>query len=178
MSRYRRAIVEGGTYFFTVTLANRDSNLLTDRICDLREGYWVTQRELPFETVVIAILPDHLHAVWRLPEGDSDYSSRWQLIKAQFSKRVSVQQPVGASKIRKGEKGIWQRRFWEHLVRDERDLERHVDYVHYNPVKHGWASRVSDWPYSSFYRYVRDALLPLDWGGGVAIEKDEQCYGE
>jgi putative transposase len=166
MSRYRRALAPGGTFLFTVNLADRRSALLTEHIDLLRAAYGKLVQELPFDTVAVCILPDHLHAVWRLPPTDADFSTRWQRIKAHFSHSFPAQAERSQSKQRQGEKGIWQRRFWEHQIRDDADLQRHVDYLHYNPVKHGLASRVSDWPHSSFHRYVREGQLPLDWAGG------------
>ena len=162
MSRYRRAKIEGGAFFFTVALANRSSDLLIREINRLRHAYKVVQERLPFETIAICVLPDHLHVLWLLPNGDADFSSRWSLIKSNFSRALPAAKSRSASKITKREKGIWQRRYWEHAIRDNADLERHVDYIHYNPVKHGLVSRVVDWPHSSFHRYVERGLLGSD----------------
>ncbi len=118
----------------------------------------------PFVTEAICVLPDHLHAVWRMPKGDADYAKRWGLIKGLFSRAYPVA-ARSASKIKKREKGIWQRRYWEHQIRDDPDLQSHIDYIHYNPVKHGLVTQVKDWPYSSFHRYVHEGLLPIDWSG-------------
>ena len=168
MSNYRRAAVPGGTFFFTVTLADRTSSLLTDQVDVLRHCYAEVQRERPFQTVAVCVLPDHLHAVWRLPPKDADFSTRWQRIKARFSRHLPPRRERSHSKVRHREKGIWQRRFWEHTIRDEDDLRRYVDYIHFNPVKHGLVERVADWPYSSFHRYLSEGKLPLDWGGPAA----------
>ena len=127
-------------FFFTVALADRSSALLVDQADRLRQSYRNVFERQPFETVAICILPDHLHAVWTLPEGDIDFSSRWNLIKGGFSRGLEVR-PPSMSKLKKREKGIWQRRFWEHAIRDDADLERHVDYIHFNPVKHGLVTR-------------------------------------
>ncbi len=167
MSRYRRAKIEGGAFFFTLTIANRSDDLLVRQIERLRRAYKVVQERLPFETIAICILPDHLHALWLLPDGDTDFSSRWSLFKSDFSRGLPPAESRSASKVAKREKGIWQRRYWEHAIRDDADLERYVDYIHYNPVKHGVVSRVVDWPHSSFHRYVERGLLPADWGGDV-----------
>ncbi|WP_028241540.1 REP-associated tyrosine transposase [Stutzerimonas azotifigens] len=164
MSNYRRSRVAGATWFFTVTLANRRSSMLVEEIERLRAAYREAQRTRPFQTLAICVLPDHLHAVWALPEGDADYARRWSLIKSRFSRQLPAV-PAGTSKQRKREKGVWQRRYWEHMIRDEADLQRHVDYIHYNPVRHGLVARVGDWPYSSFHQYVREGLLPVDWAG-------------
>ena len=165
MPNYRRARIAGGTYFFTVALADRSSDLLIRRIDCLRLAYGFVDQRYPFETIAICVLPDHLHAIWVLPPGDTDFSLRWSLIKSGFSRGLSASKPRSASKRSKRDKGIWQRRFWEHVIRNEKDIERHMDYIHYNPVKHGYVSRVCDWPHSSFHRYVRMGILPQDWGG-------------
>jgi putative transposase len=167
MSRYRRAKIEGGALFFTLALVDRSSDLLVREIDRLRDAYKVVQDRLPFETIAICILPSHLHALWQLPEHDSDFASRWSLFKSGFSRGLPPAPSRSASKIAKREKGIWQRRYWEHAIRDENDLERHVNYIHYNPIKHGLVSHVVDWPHSSFHRYVESGLLPADWGGNV-----------
>ena len=123
------------------------------------------QGRLPFETIAICILPDHLHALWQLPDGGVDFALRWSLFKTGLSRGLSTAPTRSKSKVKKREKGIWQRRYWEHAIRDDADLERHIDYIHYNPVKHLLVSRVVDWRYSSFHRCVRQGLLPTDWGG-------------
>jgi putative transposase len=167
MSRYLRAKAKGGTFFFTVTLADRSSDLLVQHIDRLRRIYEKVQSERPFETIAICVLPDHLHAIWRLPAGDADFPLRWSLIKSGFSRGLTGSAARTPSKIAKRERGLWQRRYWEHEIRDEADLARHVDYIHINPVKHGLVGRVSEWPHSSFKRYVSRGLLPNDWGGDV-----------
>jgi putative transposase len=167
MSRYRRAKIAGGAFFFTVTLADRSDDLLVRHVDRLRQVYRSVQERLPFETVAICVLPDHLHAIWALPEGDADFPRRWNLIKGGFSRGLPSVSSRSHSKAARREKGIWQRRYWEHIIRDDADLERHVDYIHYNPVKHGCVSRVRDWPHSSFHRYVAGGVLPVDWGGDV-----------
>jgi putative transposase len=180
MSDYRRARVPGGSYFFTVTLEDRSRSLLVDRIDVLRQAFASTRVELPFRIDAVAILPDHLHCIWTLPEGDSDYSSRWQRIKGRFSRACPVGESISASRGHKRERGIWHRRYWEHVIRDEQDFATHVDYIHYNPVKHRHASRVIDWPHSSFHRFVREGILPGDWGGEVEprIARATEGFGE
>ncbi|MGH8274956.1 MAG: REP-associated tyrosine transposase [Terriglobia bacterium] len=166
MTEYRRAMVAGATYFFTVNCAERhDKSLLTDHIDRLRQAFQKAKNYHPFEIDAIVILPDHLHCVWTLPAGDVDYKTRWALIKAGFSRSLPSGEKRSASRVKRGERGIWQRRYWEHLIRDEPDYARHVDYIHWNPVKHGWVSRVQDWPYSSFHAYVRRGVVPVDWAG-------------
>ena len=166
MPRYIRAKIKGSVFFFTVVLSERSGNLLVEQVDRLRRVYRTIQQRRPFETIAICVLPDHIHAVWALPEGDADFSTRWNLIKAGFSRGLDSM-PRSASKARKREKGIWQRRYWEHAIRDDADLERHIDYIHYNPVKHGHVTRVVDWPFSSFHRYVERGQLAADWGGDI-----------
>jgi putative transposase len=166
MPNYRRASIKGGIFFFTVVLADRSSDLLTREIDRLRQTYRTVQQRRPFETIAVCVLPDHLHALWALPEHDSDFASRWSLIKSGFSRGIEARSR-SQSQTSKREKGIWQRRYWEHAVRNEADLERHVDYIHFNPVKHGHVTRVADWPHSSFHRFVERGLLAVDWGGDM-----------
>jgi putative transposase len=163
MPRYIRAFVPGGTFFFTVTLLERQRRLLTEYIDDLRVVFGDARRSRPFTVDAIVVLPDHLHCMWTLPPSDSDFSTRWQDIKARFSARIPQGERRSARRVKKGERAIWQRRFWEHVIRNDRDFERHVDYIHYNPVKHGHVTKASDWPYSSFHRYVQKGVLPLNW---------------
>ena len=163
--RYRRAQVAGGTYFFTVNLAERKHTLLVDHVDVLRKVIQKVKSAHPFHIDGMVVLPDHLHALWTLPTGDSNYPMRWMLIKTDFSRRMPKGEPRSNSRITKGERGIWQRRYWEHLIRDHKDFWHHLDYIHYNPVKHKHVNQVKDWPYSSFHHYVRKGLLPIDWGG-------------
>jgi putative transposase len=162
--RYRRAIIEGATYFFTVNLADRSRRLLVERVADLREVVRTVRQRHPFEILAWCVLPEHLHAVWTLPPGDANYAMRWSLIKAGFSRCIPQGECIRHSRIMKGERGIWQRRYWEHVIRDDHDLARHIDYTHFNPVKHGYVQMVRDWPYSSFHAYVRKGWLSEDWG--------------
>ena len=173
--RYRRVLLGGATYFFTVNLADRRCRLLVEQVEALRDAVRVVKQAHPFEIIAWVVLPEHLHAVWTLPLGDSDFSTRWNQIKGGFSRRIPGGEPLSTSRRGKRERGIWQRRFWEHLIRDEGDLERHVDYVHYNPVKHGHARRAADWPYSSFHLFVRREWLSPDWGCSGDFPGD---YGE
>ncbi|MDX6804607.1 REP-associated tyrosine transposase [Terrihabitans rhizophilus] len=167
MSTYRRVFLPGGTFFFTVTLADRRADTLVRHVDVLRRAYRTVQERLPFETIAICVLPDHLHALWRLPNGDGEYPRRWSLIKAGFSRSLPAAPSRSAPKVERREKGIWQRRYWEHTVRSDADLDRHIDYVHFNPVRHGLVPRVADWPHSSFHRYVSRGHLPPDWGGDM-----------
>ncbi|AYC34512.1 transposase [Pseudomonas cavernae] len=164
--RYRRAFVPGGTFFFTVNLADRSQTLLTDHIDALRASIRHVRSLHPFGIPAMVVLPDHLHALWQLPENDCDYPLRWSLIKAGFSRAIGHSETVTLSRRLKRERGIWQRRYWEHQIRDEQDLARHIDYIHGNPLKHGYVSRAVDWPYSSIHRYVREGMVTPDWAGG------------
>jgi putative transposase len=149
--QYRCADVKDGTYFFTVNLAPRHLCLLLDPVGILREAVKTVKQRHPFHIDAFVVLPDHLHAIWTLPPGDADFSTRWMLIKSGFSRYITMNERRNASRISKGERGIWQRRYWEHLIRDENDFERHVDYIHYNPVKHGYIHQASEWPYSKAF---------------------------
>ncbi len=166
MVRYRRNFIAGGTYFFTVTLADRSAQTLTDHIYHLRQAVRQTRSSQPFGIDAIVVLPDHLHMVMTLPVGDADYPNRWRLIKRRFTDAV-LKSRTPVARLPSGESALWQRRYWEHTIRDEKDFGRHVDYIHFNPVKHGLVGRVQDWPYSSFHRYVRQGILPEDWAGDV-----------
>ena len=164
MSEYRRMYQPGGCYFFTVVTKGRQP-LLTqpESIARLKAAFSHVMASRPFEVQAAVILPDHLHVSWRLPECDVDFSLRWRLIKRYFS--VGVQATVN----KRREKGVWQRRYWEHLIRDERDWQRHMDYIHYNPVKHGYVSAPADWPHSSFRRAVKNGLYEPAWGTSEPI---------
>jgi putative transposase len=165
MVLYRRNRVQGGTYFFTLTLADRSSSALVEHIDALRASLRKTKTERPFEIVAMVILPDHIHAVWRLPDGDDGYSMRLQIFKFRFTQALKAR----SLRIprRGGEAAVWARRFWEHTIRDEEDLRAHIDYVHYNPVKHGLTERVVAWPYSTFHRDVAAGIVHRDWGVAV-----------
>jgi REP-associated tyrosine transposase len=176
MTSYRRNFIPGGSYFFTVNLADRRSRLLTENIDLLRSAFRYARERHPLTIDAIVVLPDHLHTVWSLPEGDGDFALRWRLIKSTFSRELPADEPISESRADKGERGIWQRRYWEHTLRDERDLERHIDYIHFNPVKHGHVSQVKDWPYSSFHRMVQLGICPEDWAGN--IDENDAAFGE
>ena len=175
MVLYRRNFIPGGTYFFTVTLFDRRSSVLTDNIDALRNAFRTARNERPFEVDGIVILPDHVHAVMKLPLDDSDFAGRWRRIKGHFSSAL-LHAGVDIARHSNGELALWQRRYWEHTIRNEDDFERHIDYVHFNPVKHGYVRRVGDWPHSSFHLYVRAGLLPGDWAGEVGEGAD--AFGE
>lgn len=170
MSNYIRANNPGATYFFTVAIANRSSRLLVDHIDILRSAFHKERLAHPFIIDAIVILPDHLHCLWTLPDGDADFANRWRHIKSTLSRALPITENRSTSRLKQGERGIWQRRYWEHQIRGERDYAVHVDYIHFNPVKHGHVTRVNDWPYSSFHWSVREGVLSADWGGDSTLE--------
>ena len=164
MTEYRRTKIQGATYFFTVNCAERQNNrILENNVDALRQVFRKVKQKHPFKIDAIVILPEHIHCIWTLPPDDAGYSLRWNLIKSGFSRLIPGNERRSDSRIKRGERGIWQRRYWEHMIRDEKDFERHVDYIHWNPIKHGWVKRVSDWPYSSFHAYVRKGVYSVNW---------------
>ena len=170
MTDYRRYRIPGATWFFTVNLAERHGNrLLVNQIEVLRAAFVKVRTKHPFHIDAIAVLPDHLHCILTLPLGDADFSTRWGLIKGNFSRNIEPGERISKSRSKRGERGLWQRRFWEHLLRDEMDYQRHIDYIHWNPVKHGLVRCVKDWPYSSFHDYVRRELYPANWGSDIDL---------
>lgn len=176
MRTYTRAWIPGGTYFFTVNLAQRrDNSLLIDRIHLLRRAFRSVLKSHPFVIEAIVLLPEHLHCIWRLPDGDDRFDIRWRLIKTAFSRSITSDERISTSRERRNERGIWQRRYWEHVIRDEEDWRRHVDYIHYNPIKHGYVQHACDWPHSSFHRFVRQGLYPMDWAAPtLVVELDHE----
>lgn len=171
MSNYRRPQNEGGLYFFTVVTQHRRPVLTQAQTRQLlRQAIIEVRRRFPFCIHAWILLPDHIHCIWELPEGDADFGKRWALIKAGVSKGVQAVPAVNDSQARRRERGFWQRRFWEHRIRDEEDYRKHMDYLHWNPMKHGLVTRVSDWPSSSFHRLVREGIYPADWGIADDIE--------
>lgn len=173
MPEYRRVRVEGGTYFFTVVTFQRRPILTSEPARRILHQAWLEVAErMPFKTIAVCLLPDHLHCIWRLPGGDADYSMRWKEIKRRFTmqylKEVGPGGELNASRVKRREAAIWQRRFWEHTIENEEGLEAHLDYIHYNPIKHGLVERALDWPYSSFARFVEEGVYDADWVGGAA----------
>lgn len=180
MPEYRRSDVAGGTYFFTLVTHQRKPLLLHPPVCAaLREAIEYVRASRPFTVKAWVLLPDHLHCIWTLPAGEADFSKRWGVIKQRVSSRCRAQivaEGLSTSKQRRHEAGLWQRRYWEHSIRNEDDYRRHMDYIHWNPVKHGLVTQAGEWPYSTFHRHVRGGLYPADWG--VAAGADEGSYGE
>jgi len=171
MPDFHRYRVPGGCYFFTVNLLERRGNtMLTDRIDLLRDAVRRVGRTRPFSIDAWIVLPDHLHAVWTLPPGNDDFSTRWRLIKTFFARALPQAERLSRVRRADGERGIWQRRFWEHAIRNEEDYAAHMDYVHFNPVKHGLVASPADWPYSTFRSCVSRGLYPHDWIGDAAKE--------
>ncbi len=172
--RYRRVKVNGGTYFFTVVTYQRSGILCEmENVQLLRNSFKTVMEKHPFTIDAMVVLPDHLHCIWTLPPDDSDYSKRWRLIKASFSRQCNEkykQRIISESRKNKKELAVWQRRFWEHLIRDDKDLKQHVEYIHYNPVKHGYVKTPKEWRFSSFHSYVRNGFRNIDW---TAFEQDD-----
>jgi putative transposase len=183
MPEYRRNFVPGGTYFFTLVTFNRRHLFSNKDNCQLLVDVWTdVQSRHPFESVAACILPDHIHAIWTLPEGDDGYPMRWKEIKRLFTQEFHRRNHEGIgrtlSQQLKGEATIWHRRYWEHTIRDQDDLNAHIDYVHINPLKHGLVPMVKDWPWSSFHRYVKMGIYPEDWGGKAEIKLMDMSRGE
>lgn len=165
MTNYRRLYEKGGTYFFTVvTQKRRPIFAKKENVQNLRDVFKKVMKNRPFKIEAIVILPDHIHCIWTLPKHDSDFSSRWKEIKYRFSMNYSGSFPASDSMKKKKEKGLWQRRFWEHFIRDQEDFNHHVDYIHYNPVKHKLTMKAIDWPHSSFKRFMNKGIYQEDWG--------------
>lgn len=168
MTDYRRDFTQGGMYFFTMVLQDRSKDYLVRYIDEFRLAYKQTQERYPFETVAICILPDHLHLIMKLPKDDNNYSVRIAYLKTQFTQKLPLYcRKPNDSQNKRREAGIWQRRFWEHLIRDDKDLANHLDYIYYNPVKHGYVQSVKDWQFSSFHRDVKKEIYSEDWGSNV-----------
>jgi len=163
MVQYRRNLLQGGTYFFTMALHNRKARHLIEHIDLLRIAMKKTNQNMSYTTLAIVVLPEHIHAIWKLPDNDINYPGRWRLIKSYFSQSL-LKQESQLHKNSRGQYDVWQPRYWEHTIKDERDLETHIDYIHYNPVKHGLVQRPADWPFSSFHSFVRKNILEPDWG--------------
>ena len=169
MVQYRRNRVLGGSYFLTLTLLDRAASHLVENVDALRGSFRKVQAEHSFLAEAVVIMPDHMHLLCTLPEGDADYSERVRLLKRYFTQSVTH--------LTARPHGIWQPRFWEHTIRDEEDFSRHVDYIHFNLVKHGYVGSALEWPHSSFHRYVKEGLLPFDWGGHMNDVPDGE-FGE
>ncbi len=172
MTDYRRYRAQGGCYFFTLTLNDRRQHLLVKHIEQLRHSFREVKQKHPFHIDAMVVLPEHLHCILTLPEGDANFSMRWRQIKSGFSRQLPAFDIRSKSRERRQERGIWQRRFWEHVIRDQQDFNHHVDYIYFNPVKHGWVSKVADWQYSTFHRDVARGIYLVDWGSGYVEQID------
>lgn len=184
MPDYWRWCVAGGAFFFKLVTCERRRFLIEELPRRyLREAIATVRRDFPFEIVAIVLLPDHLHTVWTLPRGDDRYATRWRRIKEEFTETYladgSVELPVSEARRKRNERGVWQRRFWEHTVHYEDDLKRCVDYIHWNPKKRGYVTRVRDWEFSTFHRLVERGEYDLDWGSADPVsEFDSAEWGE
>jgi len=168
--RYRRAFLPGGSFFFTLVMEGRRPVFVSAEAVDVLRGAFRSVRSArPFELDAMVVLPDHLHCIWTLPPGDADFATRWRLVKTWFTKHCDPALRLAPNRARaaRNEQALWQHRYWEHVLRDETDFARHVEYIHFNPVKHGLVSSAMDWPYSSFRQYVEAGVYPPDWGRGT-----------
>jgi putative transposase len=178
MVLYRRNFIPGGSYFFTVTLRDRGARTLVDHIDLLRSSYADAVAQRPFRTDAMVVMPDHLHAIWTLPPGDADFSGRWRTIKAGFV-RALAKSGIALERNAKGEAMVWQRRFWEHTLRDEADFAAHCDYIHFNPVIHGYVAHPTDWPHSTLQRFIERGIYPPNWAvSGKTMVLPNTCAGE
>lgn len=175
MPNYRRLKVAGSTYFFTQVTHQRQPWLCSEIArATLREAIIQVKQKHPFTIDALVLLPDHIHCLWTLPESDSDYATRWRLIKSYVTKHAAkslgLNGTVTASRQKRQEGNLWQRRFWEHLIRDEADFTNHCDYIHYNPVRHGLCCTPQEWKFSSIHRLIVQGIYPLDWGRNKSLE--------
>ena len=165
--RYQRAFLPGGSYFFTLVTEKRRPLFATkDAVDVLHLAFQTVHSKRPFTMDAMVVLPDHLHCIWTQPPTDGDFATRWRLIKTWFTKHCdpALHTTPNPARAAKREQALWQHRYWEHALRDEADFARHVEYIHFNPVKHGLAKSAIEWPHSSFHRYVEAGLCPADWG--------------
>jgi len=173
--RYRRTDIPGASYFFTLVTEQRQNLFIHDENIELlRESFRQIKQKRPFIIEAAVIMPDHLHCIWTLPDNDADYSTRWRLIKAWFTKHCDQKYklPRNNARMKKQQQAIWQHRYWEYCLKDEEDFERHVDYIHYNPVKHHYVESPPQWKHSSIHRYIKEDILPRDWAGSDIIIPD------
>ena len=179
--KYRRLRIDGATYFFTVVTHERKPILTVDANLNLlREAFREVMKKRPFTIDAIVILPDHLHCIWTMPKDNSDFSTRWRLIKTYFSRRCDSQfrSEPSLSRTKKSEQAIWQRRYWEHYIRNQEDYNRHIDYIHYNPVKHGYVRAPKDWAASSFHKFAKEGRTDINWGASIDIQFDDSIGHE
>ncbi len=178
MPNYRRYPIVNHSVFITLVTAGRKPLLVAHHTL-LRQAFLTIKQRHAFRLPAMVVLPDHCHFIMELPEGDTNFSARIGLIKAMFSRALpKVTESLPNSRISRRERGIWQRRFWEHTLRDEEDYQRHFDYIHYNPVKHGYAIKVADWQFSTFHRYFAQGIYPHDWGNESSLKTPITSAGE
>lgn len=182
MSNYVRSNIAGGCYFFTVVSYKRQTILCHPAVrAALKSAIQQVRIQYPFNIHAWVLMPDHLHCIWQLPENDNDYAKRWGMIKRSVTQQCQsldiIKSKPSESRQKRHESGLWQRRYWEHFIRNKMDYQQHFDYTHWNPVKHGIVSKVSDWPHSTFHRYVKEEIYPEDWGGNN-IQDAIGDYGE
>lgn len=165
--QYKRSDIKGGTYFFTVNLIDRKSTLLIDQINHLKAAINNVKQNHPFKINAMVTFPEHIHAIWTLPPDDSNYAKRWMLIKSTFSRKIPKKKSINKSRLSKRERGIWQRRYWEHTIKDEKDLINHIDYIHYTPIKHQHVKTPTDWPHSTIHHYIKTGRVEPNWGSDI-----------
>ena len=168
MPNYKRPKIAGGTYFITQVTHKREPWLCTETARQaIKQAIKKVKKKYPFTIEAFILLPDHFHCIWTLPPEDADFSMRLRLIKSQvtrhYKQQTEIKQPINESRQKRKEKNLWQRRFWEHLIRDERDFQNHCDYIHYNPVKHGLCKTPQEWKYSTIHRFIAQGIYPIDW---------------
>ena len=179
--QYRRSSAKGAVFFFTVVTHKRRRFLCDEvNVALIRGAFQEVHQKHPFTVDAFVLLPDHLHCVWTLPEGDNDFSMRWRQIKAWFTKgcRDEFKEKQTATQLERGEQTVWQRRYWEHQIRNDNDFIKHVEYIHYNPVKHGLVRSPLAWPHSTFHRYVRQGIYPKDWGADEELRFESTVGNE
>ena len=174
--KYRRLTTKGACYFFTLNLQNRQQTLLTDHIDTLRNTINKVKHNHPFKLDALVILPEHLHILITLPRDDNNYAKRIMLIKTSFSRQLPKEENISKSRKSKRKRGIWQRRYWEHQIRNDEDYENHINYIHYNPVKHGYVNNANEWQYSTIHQYIKQGVITQNWGSeNIMLTQD---YGE
>jgi putative transposase len=177
--QYRRAYTQGACYFFTVVTEKRQPLFADDANVNLlRNAFYSIMQKRPFTIDAAVILPDHLHCIWTLPVDDADFSTRWRLVKTWFSKRCDERYKLtpNTHRMNKKQQAIWQHRYWEHQLRDEQDVKQHIDYIHYNPVKHGYVTNPVDWKHSSIHRFIKQGVIDPHWGEGMIDIPNEVGY--
>ena len=177
MVAYRRMRRKGAIYFFTLVLADRRSQWLITHVGSVAKALRETRAKHQFENIAMVVLPEHIHMMWELVPVDKDFPKLIRCFKSQFTKEL-IRKKVLLTKDNRGRYNVWQPRYWEHVIGSDDDFEKHFNYIHYTPVKHGHVNRVVDWPYSSFHRYVKAGVLMQHWAGAVGGVREDICFGE